>query len=214
MIMHLIRVSCNQGTRFVDTISSPTPMERRDKKMSEPEQSPVPQQPAAEPGHQAPQSETTTPTKQHPVIAIGKRAPQWAKILIVVIVIGIIAFGGWKISTAAYRKATDPIGYINGSCSKYIDGYPDIQKMRDAENTIAEIAEDDMKTPSGELSARMEVTKTRKMFDCVAKSSDMPKTIQSNMLVTGSQGEITWGHVHASWEYIGDTLLLDMNEVK
>nr|DAJ53762.1 MAG TPA: hypothetical protein [Caudoviricetes sp.] len=30
--MYLIRVSCNQGTRFVDTISSPTPMERRDKK--------------------------------------------------------------------------------------------------------------------------------------------------------------------------------------
>lgn len=28
-IMHPIRVSCNQGTRFVDTISSPTPMERR-----------------------------------------------------------------------------------------------------------------------------------------------------------------------------------------
>ncbi|MBT1180802.1 hypothetical protein JS531_02205 [Bifidobacterium sp. CP2] len=142
------------------------------------------------------------------------RLPLYARVVIVFVLVAVVGLLSWQVGARVYLKVTNPIRYINATCSKYSEMITEGKSLSDADNFIGEVVENKTWKAKGELTMQAEVTKTRQLFDCVARNSGMPSDVQSEMLKVGSDGEIIWGHYHAKWYYIGDFLKIDLNEVK
>lgn len=107
--------------------------------------------------------------------------------------------------------ALHPSTHLITSCSKLMDGYPDPEKMADSEAQVYSVMSNDS---TSKASVKSVPSVDRRMFDCAAKALSIPETVQTEMLTGDSEGDMTWGHAHVTWEYIGDALWIDVNDVR